>query len=67
MNPFQKNPFVKNKETIIKGYNPKLEEQNKLENIKLNMTKLKYEKPTNIPNPSMQQRINNLKEMDKWK
>lgn len=67
MNPFQKNPFVKNKETIIKGYNPKLDEQNKLENIKLNMTKLKYEEKTNIPTPNLQQRINNLKEMDKWK
>lgn len=45
MNPFQKNPFVNNKNVTIKGYNPELNEKNKLENIKIKMNKLKQIKP----------------------
>lgn len=45
MNPFQKNPFLKNNNTTIKGYNPEFQEKNKLENIKVNMNKIKQIKP----------------------
>ena len=45
MNPFQKNPFVNNKDTKIIGYNPGFQEKNKLEKIKIGMNKLKQIKP----------------------
>ncbi len=46
MNPFQKNPFVNNEnKTKIVGYNPGFQEKNKLENIKMEMNKLKQIKP----------------------
>ena len=45
MNPFQKNPFINNTKSTIKGYNPQFEEKNKIESIKINMAKLKQIKP----------------------
>ena len=45
MNPFQKNPFMNNGNTQIKGYNPDFQERNKIENIKMNMNKIKQIKP----------------------
>ena len=45
MNPFQKNPFMNNNNTQIKGYNPDFQERNKIENIKMNMNKIKQIKP----------------------
>lgn len=45
MNLFQKNPFVNNKNTTIQGYNPELNEKNKIEKIKINMNKIKQVKP----------------------
>ncbi len=45
MNPFQKNPFLKNSDTQIKGYNQAFQERNKIENIKINMNKIKQIKP----------------------
>lgn len=41
MNPFQKNPFVKNNNTQIKGYNQEFQEKNKIEQIKQNMNNIK--------------------------
>lgn len=45
MNPFQKNPFQKNSQTKIIGYNKTFDEKQKLENIRENMAKLKFSKP----------------------
>ena len=45
MNPFQKNPFMNNNNTQIKGYNPDFQEKNKIENIKMTMNKIKQIKP----------------------
>ena len=45
MNPFQKNPFLKNSDTQIKGYNQAFQKRNKIENIKINMNKIKQIKP----------------------
>ncbi len=56
MNPFQKNPFVNNNETTIKGYNPVMNERQKIEQIKLDMNKVKQIKqiePTLKNNPQM--------------
>ncbi len=56
MNPFQKNPFVKNNNTQIKGYNPDFQERNRIENIKMNMNKIKQIKPIekqDNPKPQM--------------
>ena len=46
MNPFNKNPFSNNNtNTHIVGNNIHFDEKKKLENIKENMTKLKFSKP----------------------
>ena len=55
MNLFSKNPFAKSTNTHIVGNNIKFDEKQKLENIKENMNKLKYQ--TNEP----QQKQNELK------
>ncbi len=44
MNPFQKNPFINNKSTIS-AYNQDFQEKNKIEQIKMNMNKIKQIKP----------------------
>lgn len=56
MNPFQKNPFMNNSNTQIKGYNADFQERNKIENIKMNMNKIKQIKPIETketPKPQM--------------
>ena len=45
MNPFQKNPFVNNNNSTVKGYNPDFQEKNKLERIKMQMNQIKQIKP----------------------
>ena len=71
MNPFSKNPFAKtNQNTRIVGNNIKYNEKKKIENIVENMTKLKYnsEKVSTEENQlSVKERIDNLKNLDKWK
>ena len=70
MNPFSKNPFEKKKNTHIVGNNIKYDENKKIENIVENMNKLKYnsEKVSVEENQlSVKERIDNLKNLDKWK
>ena len=68
MNPFQKNPYLKNNNTQIKGYNTAFQEKNKLEKIKLEMnnTKLKpIEKQENIkPQMTVSEKIEALKNIN---
>lgn len=52
MNPFQKNPFVNNNDTQINGYNPVMNERKKIEQIKLDMNKVKQMKPLEQQNNS---------------
>jgi len=44
MNPFQKNPFMNNKNST-NVYNQDFQEKNKLERIKMDMNKIKQFKP----------------------
>jgi len=72
MNPFNKNPFVNNTDTRIVGNNINFNEKQKLENIKEKMTKLKFQKPQEVPKedskiPNVKDKIDNLKNLDKWK
>jgi hypothetical protein len=69
MNPFQKNPFIKNEnKTRIVGYNPEFQEKNKLENIKLGMTKLKIkpieQKPIKKNNMTVNEKIEAIKNIN---
>ena len=73
MNPFNKNPFVnKNTNTHIVGNNISFNETQKLENIKENMTKIKFQnneikqeiKPE-TKQPNLQEKINFLRNLDK--
>ena len=45
MNPFQKNPFISNSSSSIKGYNPQFDEKKKLDKIRDDMAKTKFIKP----------------------
>ena len=74
MNPFQKNPFAnKNTTTKIVGYNKQFDEKKKLEDIKGNMVKLKYQKPIIKEEPvkreqlNVNQKVNILKNIDRYK
>ncbi len=72
MNPFNKNPFAKTTNTRIVGNNIQFDEKQKLENIRENMNKLKLNKPNEtMPGENQQlnikERIDNLKNIDKWK
>lgn len=70
MNSFSKNPFAKTRDTRIVGNNIKYDENKKIENIVENMNKLKYnsEKVSVEENQlSVKERIDNLKNLDKWK
>lgn len=68
MNPFQKNPFLKNNDTQIKGYNPAFQEKNKLEKIKLEMnnTKIKpiEQKENTRPQMTVSEKIEALKNIN---
>ena len=68
MNPFQKNPFLKNNNTQIKGYNPAFQEKNKLEKIKLEMnnTKIKpiEQKENTRPQMTVSEKIEALKKIN---
>ena len=73
MNPFNKNPFTnKNTNTRIIGNNIQFNETQKLENIKENMTKIKFQnneinqeiKPE-IKQPNLQEKIDFLRNLDK--
>ena len=67
MNPFQKNPFVNNRETQMNGYNPKMIERQKIEKIKLDMNKVKQTKPLeqqNNPQMTVSQKIDALRNMN---
>lgn len=72
MNPFSKNPFAnKNTNTHIVGNNIRFDENQKIENIKENMTKLKFQKKEESNNnqqlkqPNLQERIDFLRKLDK--
>ncbi len=71
MNPFNKNPFVSNTNTKIVGNKINFDEKQKIENIKEKMAKLKYkashEVPENTYQPSVKEKIENLKNIDRWK
>jgi len=75
MNPFQKNPFVNRESTTrIVGYNKQYDEKKKIENIKENMTKLKFARPITIVEPkqekktlSFNEKIDLLKNINKYK
>lgn len=72
MNPFNKNPFAKpNENTRIVGNNIQFDEKKKLENIRENMNKLKYNPNQTVPGETEQlnvkERIDNLKNLDRWK
>ena len=73
MNPFNKNPFAKtNQNTHIVGNNIQFDEKKKLENIRENMNKLKFKNPNEtVPVEDTQlnvkERIDNLKNIDRWK
>jgi len=71
MNPFSKNPFAKtNQNTHIVGNKINYDEKHKIENIVENMNKIKYNKErvsTENNDLTVQERIENLKNLDKWK
>ncbi len=72
MNPFNKNPFINKKETKIVGNNIQFDEKQKIENIRENMNKLKFNiQETKVPIEDNQQnvkdRIDNLKNLERWK
>jgi len=73
MNPFSKNPFAnKNTNTHIVGNKIQFDEKQKLENIKENMTKLKFQNKEEISQnqqlkqPNLQEKIDFLRKLDKW-
>jgi hypothetical protein len=72
MNPFNKNPFTnKNSNTHIVGNKIQFDEKQKLENIKENMTKLKYQNEEQklnnqqLKQPNLQEKIDFLRKIDK--
>ena len=71
MNTFSKNPFAnKNTNTHIVGNKINFDEKQKIENIKENMTKLKFQKKEEINNqelkqPNLQEKIDFLRKLDK--
>lgn len=68
MNLFSKNPFAnKNTNTRIVGKNIQFNETQKIETIKENMAKIKFEKKENneIKQPNLQEKIEFLRNMDK--
>lgn len=71
MNIFNKNPFAKtNQNTRIVGNKINFDEKKKIENIAENMNKLKYNKErvsTENNDLSVKDRIENLKNLDKWR
>ena len=69
MNPFQKNPFaIKNNNTHIVGKNISINDKEKIEKIKENMNKLKYNEKVSVENNiTVKEKIDNLKNLDKWK
>lgn len=70
MNTFNKNPFAKTKNTQIVGNNIKFDEKKKIENIVENMNKLKYNKEMVSEENNqlnVKERIDNLKNLDKWR
>ncbi len=71
MNPFSKNPFAKsNQNTRIVGNKINFDEKKKIENIAENMNRLKYNREivsTENNQLSVKDRIENLKNLDKWK
>lgn len=67
MNGFQKNPFINsNKQTKIVGFNKLPSEKQKLENIKNNMTTLKYQKPQETKTYSVNEKVDVLKNLDRF-
>ena len=69
MNLFNKNPFANNNtNTKIVGKKINFDEKQKLENIRENMAKLKFQKPQEVPTEqTVKEKIDNLKNIDKWK
>ena len=65
MNPFQKNPFQKM--GVAKPVKPlsQISEKDKLANIKETMTKLKTYKNIEQPEMNINEKVNNLKDMDR--
>lgn len=67
MNLFSKNPFAKtNENTRIVGNKFQFDEKKKIETIKENMVKLQYQKEE-YEEPNVNEKINNLKDIEKWK
>lgn len=67
MNLFSKNPFAKtNENTRIVGNKFQFDEKKKIETIKENMVKLQYQKEE-YEEPNVNDKINNLKDLEKWK
>lgn len=73
MNPFNKNPFLnKNTQTKIIGNSIRPNENDKIASIKENMIKLKQQnlnkqnEPKEIKQPNLQQKIEFLRNLDKW-
>ena len=70
MNQFQKNPFVNKENTTIKGYNTEFNEKNKIEKIRINMSKIKQIKPieqktSEKKQMTIQEKINMLKDINR--
>lgn len=69
MNPFNKNPFIKNTNSKIIGNNIQFDEKQKIEKIKETMLKTKLidnEQEKKISNqPNLQEKIEFLRNMDK--
>lgn len=70
MNPFQKNPFISNSSSTIKGFNPLFDEKKKLDNIRENMAKNKFMKPMQEEKLekeelSVNEKVNLLKNIDR--
>ena len=67
MNLFSKNPFAKtNENTRIVGNKFQFDEKKKIETIKENMVKLQYQKEE-YEEPNVNEKINNLKDIEKWR
>ncbi len=70
MNPFQKNPFTQINNTKIAGNNIHFDEKKKIEKIKENMNRLKYQReevPDQEKAISTKEKIDILKNLDRWK
>ncbi|MBP3920298.1 MAG: hypothetical protein J6D28_01905 [Bacilli bacterium] len=73
MNSFQKNPFKVNSSTKIVGYSKQFDDKEKISNIKMTMSKLKFQKPVvnnqddRVKPLGINEKVDILKNMNRYK